>query len=40
VSIAARACGQLEPLQQAGQVEAMGRLEVNTLFLPAIQRLE
>lgn len=40
VSIAARACGQPEPLLQVQRVEAMGRLELNTLFLPAIQRLE
>lgn len=40
VSIAARACGQPNPHQQTLQVESLGRLEGNTLFLPAVQRAE
>lgn len=38
VAIAARACGQPEPLRQEVSVESQGRLETRTLYLPAIVR--
>lgn len=38
VAIAARACGQPEPLRQEVSVESQGRLETRTLYLPAIMR--